>query len=53
MSTEKIKKLEDAYEWGKDAIQEYKSNGIKVPAWIWERQLEIADRIIKTLSEEV
>ena len=42
-----INELKAAYEWGKELIETLKDAGETIPVRTYERQLELADKIIK------
>ena len=44
-----IEELKAAYEFGKDAIKEYKERNEKVPEFIYDRMLELSDQLVDSL----
>lgn len=42
-----VEELKAAYEWGKETIRQMRDAGEKIPEFMYERLLEIADRIVE------
>ena len=38
--------LKAAYEYGKEAIKDYKATDQEVPVWVYERVIELADMLM-------
>lgn len=47
-----MERLMEAYNFGKNVIDEMKINNEPVPGAVYDRLLELADRIIKQYNEE-